>query len=187
MPSNSFYPSIFSTEPSLRDELISFLDGKFPEVAKKQLALLRKMRRDSDGNLVECACVDEVTHEPDLDTFCPYCSGDKYYWDESYIDIYKVVISSDIGKAQKEITIPPTLMNVPNVIFYLKSSVDITEQDKIVELILDAEGKFNKPYKRKKIYRIGTLEDLRSDNGRLEYWKVACYSEERRFLNGPTG
>ncbi len=60
------------TEPSMRDELIHTFDGNFPEIAKAQTVLLRRMRRTS-GVLDACSCVDHLTHEPDKDRFCPIC------------------------------------------------------------------------------------------------------------------
>lgn len=186
MPSTDFYSSgTYRSEVSLRDEMEHFLDGAFPEIAKKQKALIRKMRRDTDGDLVSCACVDDNTGEPDVDTFCPHCYGESYYWSEDWIDIYKVIIRSDVGNADRERLLPPTIQNIPVVLFFARYSEEITADDRIVELKLNADGTLYRPYTRLAIYKIGTLFDMRSDNGRLEYWKIAAYKEERKFLNGP--
>jgi len=171
------------TEPNMRQELINFLDGKWPEIAKGQPAVLRKMRRNN-GILLGCPCVDLVTHEPDRDTFCPFCHGEGFFWDETFISVYRVVLGSDIGQAIREQIIPPGLMNVPLMVFYLRSSVSITPDDKIVELVRDEEGQPVRPYQREALYRISSALDLRSDKGRLEYWKLDCYKEEKKFLNG---
>lgn len=178
--SKRFYSNM-GTEPNMRQEMINTLDGKYPEVSKKQPAVLRKLRKP----LQRCACVDPNTHEPDKDTFCPFCMGEGYYWDEIAIDVYRVIIKSDVGNALKEHLLAPGLLNEPVVIFYTRSSVDIADDDKIVELVLDPEGQAVQPLQRKKLHRIGTLIDLRSDHGKLEYWKLDCYSEYRKFLNGP--
>lgn len=172
------------TEPNMRQELNNTFDGVFPEVSKAQPALLRKMRRDSNNKLILCPCVDVLTHEPDVDTFCNICHGDGNLWDETPIDVYSVVLRSDVGLSSKEDLIRPGLMNIRLVSFYLRSSVDITEQDKIVELVLDTAGNPVRPYRRENLYRITTAIDYRSDNGKLEYWKLDCYSEKRKFLNG---
>lgn len=171
------------TEPNMREELNNMFDGVYPEIAKKQPTLLRKMRREN-GELVPCACVDKLTHEPDKDHYCPLCHGDGFYWDEEWIDCYKVQIKSEVGNAVKERLLGPGLQNVPLVVFYTRSSVDVTEDDKIVEVVLDAEGNPARPYRRKKLYRIGSAIDLRSDNAKLEYWKLDCYEEQRKHLNG---
>jgi len=178
----TFYPG--RTEPDMRQELNNTLDGKWPEIAKKQPALLRKMRRDSYDNLIPCACVDELTHEPDRDTFCPICHGDGWIWDEVDVDIYRVILGSDVGQAIREEVIGPGLMNIPLMIFYMRSTVDITQDDKVVELVLTTEGIPVRPWQRKALYRISSAIDLRSDNGRLEYWKLDCYEEKHKFLNG---
>lgn len=169
------------TEPDMRQELINTLDGKFPEVSKRQIAVLRKMRRDINGNLTQCVCVDTLTHEPTKDHFCPYCHSMGYYWDEVFIDMYKV--ETNEGSFREKLP-SPGLINIPGVIFYLKASVDITKEDRIVEITLGIDGQPTRPYKRKTLYRIGALVDLRSDIGKLEYWKVNCYQEQYKFLNG---
>ena len=178
-----FNPYRRRTEVDLRKELNNMFDGIFPEIAKKQPVILRRMRRDSNNNLTRCDCVDEVTHEPDKDTYCPFCQGDGFYWDEINMDAYKVPISGNDALAEKLIT--QGLMNIPLMVFYTRSSVNIDEKDKIVEVELDKEGNIAEPIKRKQLYRIGSIIDYRSDNGRLEYWKISCYGEDRKFLNGP--
>ncbi len=175
------------SEPDMRSEFNRTMDGFFPEIAKGQIAVLRKMRRDSSNNLVACPCVDPLTREPDKDTFCPICHSEGYLWDETFIDTYKVVIKSDVGNAQKEAFFGPGIMNVPIVSFFTKSSISVTTKDKIVELLRDEEGEPIKPYSRIHVYNITSAIDLRADNGRLEYYKLTCYSEKRKFLNGPTG
>ena len=76
MFSRPLYPASGSTEPDMRKEFQNTLDGHYPEVSKAQRSLFRKMRRDTSGKLIKCACVDSVTDEPDMDTFCPTCYGD---------------------------------------------------------------------------------------------------------------
>jgi len=77
------------------------------------------------------------------------------------------------------------LTNIPLVVFYTRSSVPITKADKIIDIWTDEEGQPQRPYRRKSLYRIGTIIDYRSDNGKLEYWKLDCYEEQRKYLNGP--
>lgn len=198
------------TEPDMRFEFNATMDGLWPEIPKAQTFIIRKMRRTptdtntsdpakkftarhqiqdffvpGEGFLVICPCLDKLTQEPDLDYFCPICQGEAYIWDEIFVEGYKVILSSDVGKSVKETLITPGLTNTTLVVFYTRSSVLITKADKIVEVWLDQEGKVVRPYRRKAIYRIGTPIDLRSDNGKLEYWKLDTYEEQRKYLNGP--
>lgn len=211
--SNRFYKDNKRTEPDMRGEFNATMDGIFPEIAKAQTQILRKMQRaptdaaedpkiakllrgrrqirdyyvPEQGYLVPCGCIDEVTKEADRDHFCPVCQGEGWLWDEIFIESYKRVLRSDVGLSTKEDVIEPGLTNIPLVIFYTRSSVPITKADKVVELWTDNEGQPIRPYRREAIYRIGTPIDFRSDNGRLEYWKLDCYNEQRKFLNGPEG
>lgn len=177
------YPAI-RTEPNMREELQRTFDGDFPEISKRQWGVLRSMRRDTNDKLIKCPCVDSITKEPDLDTYCPICGGEGNLWDENFMPLYKEIIRSDVGLAAKEDLIKPGLVNIQIITFYTTWEQDITKEDKVIELKLRPDGKAVIPYRRKRIYRIGTPIDLRSDNGKLEYWKLDCYEEDRKFLNG---
>jgi hypothetical protein len=183
---SNFYQPV-ETEVNLRREMYHTMYGHFPELPKGQMHIFRKMRRDANLNLLPCPCTSSITQEPDLDFYCPICMGEGYYWDEQFFEGYKVVVKSDVGNAQREKLLSPGLINIPIVTFYTKADLDFTLNDRIVEIIRDHEGKPIQPYKRKYIYRIDAPIDLRSDHGRLEYWKLACYSMQRKFLNGPLG
>lgn len=137
------------------------------------------------GYLQYCSCIDSVTGESDIDTWCPICQGDRYLWEETFIEGYKMQLSSDVGKAVNNRLIPPGLTNIPLVIFYTRASVPITKADKIVEVWTDSNGTVMRPYRREALYRIVTPIDFRSDNGKLEYWKLDCHEEQRKYLNGP--
>lgn len=181
------------TEPDMRQEFFNTMDGKFPEIEKKQKIVHRKMRTDSSGALIKCSCVDILTKEPDKDVFCPICLGEGYLWDESILDGYKVVIRSSVGLSSKENLHGPGLSNLAYVSFYFRYNMPLTlfpnkvTPDKIVELVVDVDGNPVRPYKRETIYRIGTAIDFRADGGKLEYWKLDCYEEQTKFLNGPQG
>lgn len=170
------------TEPDMRQELLNTLHGVYPEVPKKQKAVLRKMRLPLDDNI--CPCVSILTKEPDKDIFCPICHGDGYFWDETFIDIYKVALKSDVGNASLDKLESPGLITIPSVIFYTEYSQLITRDDRIVELILNVDGTPVEPYRRKALYRVGLPIDFRSDNGKLEFWKLDCILDKRKFLNG---
>ena len=187
------YKSITSTEPDLRQEMTNTLHGSFPEIAKGRLFLFRKMRKDANGNFIPCACVDPLTHEPDVDTHCSFCFGERYVWDEILVTGYKQVIRSSVGLATKETLHGPGNSNIEYVSFFFEYDLDLDVRpktvtpDRIIEIMTDDAGNPIRPYQRKKIYRIGTPIDFRSDNGKLEYWKLDCYEHQVKYLNGPLG
>jgi hypothetical protein len=115
------------------------------------------------------------------------CFGEGYYWSEVWLDVYSVVTGSDVGNSYRERLLSPSNQNIPTVIFYTSYSADITRQDKIILLKKNKDGTLYKPYQRQEVYRIGSLIEMRSDNGRLEFWKIDTYKENFKFLNGPNG
>jgi len=175
------------TEPDLRFELDATLRGIFPEIPKAINMLLRKMRRDTDSKLIKCSCVDLVTHEPDIDTFCPICHGEGNLWDETLVEGYKQTIGSTQSLVADERQLKSGIINVQSINFYTRYDTVYTQEDKLVELYLTVDGEIVIPYRRKKIYVINTTLDFRSDYGRLEYWKLSGYEQERKFLNGVKG
>jgi hypothetical protein len=169
------------TELSIRDELIKTLSGNYPEVPKKELGILRRMRRDSDRKLIPCTCISSATHEPDKDHPCFACLSEGHLWDEIFIYSYNfdpAGISSGTGTTQAELQIVAGNILIPNRIFYLDYQEDLTTDDRMVELVLDKEGKPVRPYRRLAIWRIGSITPHRLDNGRLEFWKVGCIEEK---------
>jgi len=169
-----------------KGKLAKMFDGTHPEVAKKQSGMLRRMRRDTNGNKILCPCVDFVTKEPDKDRFCPVCYGEGFYWDEEALDIYRVVEDSDVDNALRDQLKEPGLLNIALVVFYIRYNSNITRDDKIVQLVLDTEGDAVEPEQRRDIWRINIAWDLRCDNGKLEYWKVFTHREDVRYLNAPS-
>lgn len=170
-------------EGDMRQELINMFDGTSTEIPKAQRGVYRRMRTDSAGALVPCSCVDVDTGEPDRDPPCPFCDGMGYLWDEVWFDYYKIVTGIEAALSLREDYEEPGTLNVPRVTFYTKydiSPVIIRGQvfDRIVEVERDVEGNVTRPYRRSRIYRIGSAIDFRADNGRLEYWKFAVHSDD---------
>lgn len=187
------YKTTLRTEPDMRQEMINTLQGSYPEIAKKQVHVLRKMRTGTDGKLINCSCVDVLTKEPDKDHFCPICFGEGYIWSEILVEGYKVIIGSSAGLATKENLIGPGLTDLACVTFYFDWKLPLTlfpkrkSPDKIVEIMTGKDGQPIRPYQRDTIYRIGTAIDFRAEHGKLNYYRVDCYEEQVKFLNGPLG
>ena len=174
------------SEADLRQEFIDTLEGNYPEIPKGRLVLLRKFRRDSSNTLIDCACVDADTGEPDKERFCPISLGEKYLWDETYILSYKEFLIDNFGAARGAYTQAAGHMDIPVVAWYMRYDVDITDDDKIVEVGLDLEGEVEFPVTRTAVWRINELAVMRGDNGRIEYIKALCSREMQRWLSAPT-
>ena len=179
---NDLYPNTPSpTEISMRDELGFTFDGSSQEVAKSQPCIIRGMRRDNQDKKIPCECQDPISREPDKDRLCPICLGEGFKWDETLSKMYKVL------RSPKEVLLGPGSTNVPSVIFYMRHNANITREDKIVELVLDSEGLPVQPYKRRDVFKIIHLDQLRLDNGRLEYLRLVTIREDVKHLNAGVG
>jgi len=175
---HQLYPLNQDSEIDLRDELNRFLFGSGQEIAKSQRGLLRRMRRDNDGELILCPCVDSLTGEPDRDRWCPISHSEKYLWDEEYMDFYVLIglqVESILARADD--LFDPGIMNIPLVTIFTTYDKAITKEDKVVELILESGGKPETPIKRRRIIRLSNALAYRSDKGRIEYWKLAGHIE----------
>lgn len=175
-----FTSSSSGGEVDLRQEMDATLYGSVYEIAKGRPVVLRRMRLTPAGQLIPCACTDPLTGEPDRDTKCAYCFGERFLWDEVWITAYKMEVSSQEGFARKPQPNEPGVSITPLVFFYMDYTVQPSKYDKIVEMKLDIEGNIVVPITREAIFQIATAEDFRSDNGRVEYWRCAVNEESVR-------
>lgn len=182
----TLYTGASTTEPNMRQELIDLFDGNWPEIPKAQVGLIRHWRQDSAGRPVLCACVDSVSKEPDRDRYCPVCMGEGVLWDETYIQYRKQEINRPRSNLMADQLSPAGLINAQSVVFYVRYDSVISLYDKIILLELDLEGNIVEPQRRAQCFRIVTLWDHRSDNGKLEYYKVFTHEEATKYLNPPT-
>jgi len=162
-----------TTEIDLRAEFRRFLYGYGREIPKGQRGLLRRMRLDDDGKLIECVCLDEVTKEPEIDYACPYCAGEGYLWTEEWITFYKVEVSTNEGLVRKDNPEKAGIYNIPYTFFYVEYFVNPSGHDKVIEVDRELDGKISSPYRRSAIYTMSRCQPFRSDSGRIEYWRLA--------------
>jgi hypothetical protein len=151
-------------ELDLREEFDSFLNGALDEIDKGQIGMLRKMRRDEDGIPVRCPCRDRQTDEPNRDSYCRFCLGMGFLWDETKIVYYKNEDSFKDGIG---------------FLFYFKYDKDITNIDYVVTLKRNKNGELSSPTERDVLFNINESKTYRSDNGRLEFWQVRALEERK--------
>lgn len=171
---NPYYSSNYKSgkiELDLRQEMYELLFGSSGEIPKAKIGLLRIMRRDTDGNPIRCACVNELTDDPDTDRYCRYCLGWKFYWDEYPAYYYKndEAYDSAAGISQDFISEK----------FYIEYNKTITPNDYIIEIKLDQDGVPVTPTQRLTYYDIMRATPMRSDRGRIEFWQVRAKHEPK--------
>jgi len=164
-------------EISLRDEFLGTFAGTGIEISKSRECVIRRMRLDADGKKIRCDCVSSVTQEADKESLCPICLAEGYLWDEVEDECYRMMLTP------KESSFPAGLSNTPTVIFYMRHSTIIGNDDKVVELVLDTTGNAVRPFQRKGIFRVQHVETYRLDEARIEYLKIWTYREDVKHLN----
>lgn len=174
------YPSSGGIEVDLRSEFEQMMSGSIGEIPKEQKFILRRMRRDDNDLLVDCTCRDPLTKEPDTEEQCPFCFGEGYYFDEIWVKGYTMYWGPKGGFVNKRTNMQPGMISAYDKVFWIRYTVDITYDDKIIELKLDSEGRPIVPYRRKMIFRPETIMDMRSDNGRIEF--KAIYVNENSAI-----
>jgi hypothetical protein len=161
---NPYRSSNGQVELDLRTELHEFLHGSIGEIPKRILGLLRKMRTDSDGNLIRCPCRSDISDEPDRDSYCRFCSGHGYFWDEYKIWYYRNDEAFKLvdGKVQE----------FDSDIFYCEYSNNISPHDYLIELAVDNDGALITPIRRQRMYDIISAIPFKADRGRIEFWHL---------------
>ena len=169
MPFNQPFHNV-SNELDLRLELEAFFSGARGETSKQSQFLIRRMRRTESGLLIPCACSSQMTKEPDQEHECPFCLGEGFYWDEpAFTTGYKMPAEAKSRLQSQRIALQPGQIPVFNKIFYIRYNQPLNNDDKIIELKLDSEGRPTLPYKRFMVHRIESLIEYRSDFGRTEF------------------
>ena len=166
-------------EIDLRDELSNMFFGSQQEIPKAHNAILRRMRRDSNDQLVPCECRDSIIKEGDIDHKCPFCLGEHFLWDEEWVSTRRVFLRpSDTQFVGRDQYLDPGLANVQAVVYFFEYSVEPTRFDRVVEMKLNTDGTLYTPYKRLRIYKPENVIAHLSNNGRTEYYSVYCQQKD---------
>lgn len=182
---NDFYGNCSKsgvTEIDLRMEFNNTADGSCPEISKFSDGLLRKFRLDAQGLRIKCHCVSPVTGEPDRERRCVSCLGEGFVWDETAIRFYHSEVNTESQRSDRESLRAPGIMNTPLRAFWIQSSYELTDTDKLVILELDKEGEIVLPQTRQELYVLASVTPLRLDNARLEFWKANGYKDNNKHL-----
>lgn len=184
--SRSLYSTPLTTghgEIGMRAEFDEILFGYQSGIRHGYLILIRHLRRDANGEPIDCSCREDISGFQDPD--CSYCLGEGYLWDESWYWTYSMFNGNDAGLANRLRYMQPGAIRVDYKIFFLRYDTPIKYGDKIVEMKLDTEGAVVVPYVRESIYLPQTIQTYRSDNGRLEYLAIYCREEDAKRSDTP--
>jgi hypothetical protein len=167
------YPNV-RTEIDLRDELAQTINGSDYEISKGQLYILRRMRRVPDTDaLIPCSCFNPQTKEGSSDVFCPYCHGEGHLWDEEWFN--GIRIRNRRAMVGKNDSIDQAIAGyLYPELAYIYTAYDLcpTTHDRVIMAQMDVEGYTQWPVKIAHYYYIEKPDHKRSDEGRLEYWRL---------------
>ena len=170
------------SEIDLRAEMNQTLFGSQMEIAKGQRVIFRRMRRIdpskhpiSTEDLVICDCKkNSLSKESKIESKCPMCDGEGFLFDDEFITAYKQpkFNYSDIERAM-----PYGKNTIAITYFFTEEHKDYSRFDKIIEPLRDKNGLVHSPIRTEYSHDINMAQQYRADEGRLEYWRLSCYSE----------
>jgi len=163
------YYNVSTKEIDLRAELNEIFYGSDSMEPHSFLALYRRL------GTTRCTCWDDIRHESD--PRCPYCKGEAYLWEEEPLRTYKVVAAPIYGKSLSTLDLDIQKLHVLSMVFYAEYNANPKTGDAIIEVALDREGKIKSPVSRTRLWRIRLPEIMRSDRGRIEFFRIHCTME----------
>lgn len=152
------------TEPNVREEVNSMLNGSATEPARGHWTLILR------PILNRPCCFNEASGKWDeANSQCKSCEGIGYVLDHVYAKAYKSYMSGTEKAAATQIYHPHSLSYfVPHNTF---SSIKQAELSKLIEVDLDENGSIIEPIVRNVTYNIETPVPYR-ENGKIQYWRV---------------
>lgn len=170
-------------EVDLRTEFDKILFGSNESPRHGHLVLIRRLRRDDQNIPVACPCTNGGVYK-DADPTCVYCDGEGALWNEEWFWCYSMYSGGPMNSAIRHL--PFGSIKVDYKTFFFRFDTPILHGDKIVEVRLDTEGNPLVPYIRRAIHSPSTIQEYRSDNGRIEYIAVHCREEDAIRPEDPT-
>jgi hypothetical protein len=100
---------------------------------------------------------------------------------------YSAFVGPQGGLANKDRFTPPGDVKSDYKAFYLRYDTPFKANDKVVEVLLDIEGKIVVPCVRTNIFKPQTIAEYRADNGRMEFIAIYCREEDSLRPDNFTG
>lgn len=125
-------------------------------------------------DLIECSCRENVSHEADADCPCNICDGEGYLFDDHIVVGFRTD-RYGYQDIEERMSHGKHTFNTPFV--YIEYHEDVSRFDLIIDPVLDREGHIVSPLRERMRYNIHYAEDFRADNGRIEYWRLSCFTD----------
>jgi hypothetical protein len=165
-----FFVNGIRKEIDLREELSNTLFGSLVEIEKGYKFLIRRMRL-RNGLKIKCHC--NTSGEGSKHPLCNNCHGEGYIWDELEATGFRTEVGSESAKTRRLDSLDGGHLKAALLAIYVPHTINIKSIDRIVEYEVDENGE-SILTKRGRVWEIQTIEEKRSDNGRLEYYVIYC-------------
>lgn len=161
----------------MRAELGKIFDGDGHEPPRGYYAILRRMKRDSNGHLIICPqCRKVGTQDHTRWLVCDCCLGSGHLWVEEWCQIYKWPgTAAARSRSQFKQYEPFGIIDTDLSVIYVRHHVKPTTDDKIIEVKLNDDGSIaytENQYIRTELFDINDVDHWRLDRGKLEYFRI---------------
>ncbi len=149
----------------LRDELRTLFYGDADVPGFAFDVILRHVDKTQ-----RCPCWNPLKQE--ANNRCIRCKGKGWLIFDKIIQTIK---RKYVGKEEED---QAGVYEIDSTLFFFESAVDLAEEDSIIEVATDDEGKVISPIKYIKIHDVKDVEPLRGNRGRVEFQKVFAKKAE---------
>lgn len=172
---------------SIRDEIITVLDGNASEFSRGRWMIYRRLLRDADDKPVNCKqCKKQGYHTSQANQVCDRCFGVGYIWEEHWVKAFQWsgVQGGSRKSGDREVVDAGNLDYNTNV-FYLKYNIFPRAGDRIIEVSVNPDGSVIQPYVRRYSWNITSVVEHYLDGGRIEYFRVLANRESSKYFGQP--
>jgi hypothetical protein len=163
-----------SSDIDLRSEFSSVVKGSLSEVGRGRPAILRRMNRDVNHNLIMChQCRTPANKGINSWQVCDVCLGSGFLWQEEWITCYVTSMTGNVRR-QSRFLLPHQAGDLPlgARVIYVEAHVNPKMEDQVVLVTLDIEGRPVIPYVRSNIFKTRLIFEHRLDGGKVEFWGI---------------
>jgi hypothetical protein len=161
----------------LRAELHKILFGDRNHPGEGHKVLIRRM-----DSTCPCMLEEKGQKHREPDPKCSVCHGEGYAYSEFLCTAWRSLVGSKSGALPASyMATPPGITDIIAHNFFFEYNTELKDIDKIIELNLGVNGALPSSLgelQQREKFKILQLITYRADNGRIEFIRAICQSEE---------